>query len=135
MVMASPSVRHRLSGRATTSASDQRDRRIPTQFTAMHPALNMFLVIRGENGSSQMCSQMELLGHDGWDLTLPLRAGRYRYRYYAIHEGVTTYVSPKDVEGKPVRMIGLDAILVVPDKRVSHPGTDESEERHDRPRH
>ena len=113
MVVASPSVRHR-SEPGTTSASDQRARRRPTRFIVTHPALNLFLVIRGENGKSQMCSQMEPLGHDRWTLTLPLRPGRYRYRYYAIHERVTTYVSPRDVEDKPVRMSGLDAVLCVP---------------------
>ena len=113
MVMASPSVRHR-SERVTTCASDQRDCRRPTRFIATHPALNVFVVIRGENGKAQMCSQMEPLGHDRWTLTLPLRPGRYRYRYYGIHERVTTYVSPRDVEDKPVRMSGLDAVLCVP---------------------
>ena len=76
-------------------------------------ALNLFLVIRGEHGHAQMCSQMEPVGHDRWALTLPLRPGRYQYRYYAIHERVTTYVSPKDAEKRLVRMSGLDATLIV----------------------
>jgi hypothetical protein len=109
-------MRHGLSEQGgNTSAWAERDGRIPTQFIATHHALNLFLVIRGENGHAQMCSQMEPLGHDRWAVTLPLRPGRYHYRYYAIHERVTTYVSPRDAEKRPVRMNGLDAILVVED--------------------
>ena len=134
--MASPHVRQRVVKGEGDRQPARSDRRMLTTFRVTHHALNVFLVVRGENGNAQMCSQMESLGNDRWALTLPLRPGRYRYRYYAIHERVTTYVSPKEVEERRVPMDGLDAILIVPDTRASHPGTnDESEERHDRPSH
>ena len=97
MVITSSNVRHRAEAEADTSSA-QSDRRVPISFRITHRALNVFLVIRGENGHAQMCSQMEPLGDDRWVLRLPLRPGRYRYRYYAIHERVTTYVAPGDVE-------------------------------------
>ena len=134
--MASPSVRRRVAERVAERQALSADRRVPTTFQVTHPALNVFLVIRGENGNAQMCSQMDSLGNDRWSLTLPLRPGHYRYRYYAIHERVTTYVSPKDVEDGRVRLSGIDAILVVPEKRAARHGTsNESEEHHDRPCH
>ena len=86
---------------------------VPTTFRATIDASSAFVVVRGESGDFQMCAQMNRRVHDAWELTLRLRPGRYRYRYYAVHESVTTYVSPADVEGKHVRMRGLDALLNV----------------------
>jgi hypothetical protein len=87
---------------------------VPTRFRATHAALGMFVVLRDEHGVTQMCSQMDHLGEDQWELTLRLPPEQYRYRYYAVHERVTTYVSPRDVETEPVQMCGLDGILTVP---------------------
>lgn len=86
---------------------------VPTRFRITHAALGMFVVLRGEHGGTQICSQMDHLGEDQWELTLRLRPGLYRYRYYTVHERVTTYVSPQDVETEPVRMCGLDGLLTV----------------------
>ena len=86
---------------------------VPTTFRATIDASSAFVVLRGESGDLQMCAQMDRRADDTWELTLRLRPGRYRYRYYAIHDSVTTYVSPADVDSKPVRMRGLDAMLVI----------------------
>ena len=86
---------------------------VPTTFRATIDASSAFVVVRGESGDFQMCAQMDRGAHDAWELTLRLRPGRYRYRYYAVHESVTTYISPADVGGKHVRMSGLDARLTV----------------------
>jgi len=107
----------------TTNAvsSTEPTRLVPTRFRIKHAALSAFLVVRGAQGGTQICAQMDRIDDDDdqWELTLRLPPGQYHYRYYAIHERVTTYVSPSDVEERPVRMHGLDAILTV---RAS-PGT------------
>ena len=90
---------------------------VQTQFRMTHAALGAFLVLRAEDGGTQICSQMDRLSDDQWVLVLQLPPGQYRYRYYAAHERVTTYVSPSEVEEKPVQMCGLDGILTVPQQR------------------
>ena len=86
---------------------------VPTTFRATIDASSAFVVVRGESDDLQVCAQMDRRADHTWELTLRLRPGRYRYRYYAIHDSVTTYVSPADVDSKPVRMRGLDAMLVI----------------------
>lgn len=109
MVMASARVQTKDAAGCTRSTD-----LVSTQFRTTHAALGMFLVLRGKDSGTRMCSQMDHLGEDQWELTLRLPPGQYHYRYYAVHERVTTYVSPRDVETEPVRMSGLDGVRTVP---------------------
>lgn len=70
------------------------------------------LIGRADDDAGQALLQMEPLAGDGhWGLTLNLKPGAYRYRYYAVHGDLTAYVPPAWVGDGPVAMHGLDAIL------------------------
>jgi hypothetical protein len=72
----------------------------------------MYVVVSSDDGVMQICTEMAPGGIDLWFLPLGLPAGRYRYRYYALHRHVPTYVSPRDVDPNAC-MQGLDAQLVI----------------------
>jgi hypothetical protein len=89
-----------------------RYRRVPFN---MHCDANVvYLAIASEDGSARQIHQMEHAGGDRWSLTVRLMPGRYRYRYYSDHATVTTYVRANEVDDKPVKMDGFDAVLEVP---------------------
>ena len=50
-----------------------------------------------------------------WRLTLDLRPGRYRYRYYVSEGRSTAYFSPADTDpvGRVTVMDGMDAVFEV----------------------
>jgi hypothetical protein len=85
----------------------------PTEFAARCEAGKLFVVVRDDAGSAQVCTEMDRIADGEWQLALHLPLGHHRYRYYAVHDAVTFYVSPDDVECRPVCMNGLDALLDV----------------------
>jgi hypothetical protein len=66
--------------------------------------------------------------HDAWRLTLQLKPGTYRYRYYISDGSSTAYFSPADADevGHRTRMDGIDGVFEVePAHRSSaHPPRD-----------
>jgi hypothetical protein len=68
--------------------------------------------IRDFDGGTSALHQMTPGPNDHWTISLRLRAGTYRYRYYACDCGVTRYVRPAEVDDAPSRMDGLDSFLL-----------------------
>lgn len=76
-------------------------------------AADVYLLLRREDGSVLVCTEMEPQGGSRWGLTLRLRPATYRYRYYVQSDRVINYVSPADVDVCPVQMDGFDAVMTV----------------------
>jgi hypothetical protein len=68
--------------------------------------------IRDFDGEASALHQMTPGPNGHWTIRLRLRAGTYRYRYYACDQGVIRYVRPADVDDAPSRMEGLDSLLL-----------------------
>jgi hypothetical protein len=87
------------------------------EFGATCEAQKFYLHLANESGRAIGLFEMELLPTPSrWGLTLNLKPGTYRYRYYANCGRVTTYVYPGQVDDSPRTMDGLDAIVRVPMK-------------------
>jgi hypothetical protein len=85
-----------------------------TEFSGRCAAIKVYLVI-GDAGASKRSLHEMLKGpRDHWSIALSLKAGSYRYHYYADHRGVTTYVRPDEADDAPRQMDGFDAKLVMP---------------------
>src|SRR5688572_12947623 len=86
----------------------------PTEFLLTYDARQVYLRLATETGVVIGLLKMESLDTPSrWALTLNLKPGMYRYRYYADCGRVTTYVYPGEVEITPRPMDGLDATLCV----------------------
>ena len=83
------------------------------RFSMRWPAWHVWLVIGDETGSARQIHQMEEGQENRWSLTVRLRPGVYRYRYYAQHGTATMHVRPDEAEELPLQMDGLDALLTV----------------------
>jgi hypothetical protein len=85
------------------------------RFSLRSGSQEAYLFIANEYKGSQARIPMQRDKSDAkrWSLTLPLRPGTYRYRYYTVVNGLMTYYSPEDSDDAPVRMDGLDAVLRV----------------------
>lgn len=99
------------------------------------PASQAYLLIARPNGKALALEQMTGCG-DVWSLTLDLKPGTYRYRYYIIEGHRTSYFSPVDAEngGREVHMDGMDAVFDVAPAGLqnssSRPSTTKSDRRH-----
>ena len=81
----------------------------------------MYLLLADARGRRISLSAMRATPA-GWEVTIPLPPGKYRYRYYASSDGVTSYFSPLDGQDENVEMDGLDGICRVADRHlVDHP--------------
>jgi 1,4-alpha-glucan branching enzyme len=86
----------------------------PVRFTMRCPGAQAYLLLADAAGRSIALDEMTWDG-DAWRLTLNLRPGTYRYRYY-INDGRTTaYFSPADADpiGRVTRMDGMDGVFDV----------------------
>lgn len=83
-------------------------------FALKCPASQAYLLIASPNGRPLALEQMTGRG-DAWSLTLDLKPGTYRYRYYITDGHRTSYFSPQDTEngGGEVHMDGMDAVFDV----------------------
>ena len=87
----------------------------PAEFLVSCNAQQVHLQLATQAGEVIGLFKMESLDTPArWGLTLNLKPGTYRYRYYAYCGRVTTYVHPGQMENAPRSMDGLDAVLCVP---------------------
>jgi hypothetical protein len=78
-------------------------------------AENLYVLVRSHPGRAYVLSSMRRA--DGaWQATLRLPCGRYRYRYFGEFDGAFVYVSPGDVEDRPVSMRRFDAVFCAGDR-------------------
>ena len=85
-------------------------------------AANLYVLVRSHPGRAYVLSSMQRVDGD-WLATLRLPCGRYRYRYYAEFDGALVYVSPADVERRPVSMRRFDGEFYVGDRIRAAPAT------------
>jgi hypothetical protein len=78
-------------------------------------AENMYLLVRSHPGRAYVLSSMRRVDGE-WQATLRLPCGRYRYRYFAEFNGALVYVSPADIEDRPVCMRRFDAVFCAGDR-------------------
>lgn len=87
----------------------------PAEFLLTCDAQQVYLQLATQASKFIGLFKMDSLGTPSqWGLTLNLKPGTYRYRYYADCGRVTTNVYPGEVEDTPRPMDGLDAVLCVP---------------------
>jgi hypothetical protein len=86
----------------------------PVQFTFRCPGVQAYLLLANVGGKPIAFEQMTWDG-GAWRLTLQLRPGTYRYRYYISDGHSTAYFSPSDAEpvGRVIRMEGMDGVFDV----------------------
>ena len=87
----------------------------PVRFTLRYPGTNAYLLLADAAGRLVTLTEMTAGGGGAWRLTLDLRPGRYRYRYYLSDGHTTAYFSPVDADrAAPLpRMDGMDAVFDV----------------------
>ena len=85
-------------------------------------AANVYVLVRSHPGRAYVLASMQRV-NGGWQASLRLPFGGYRYRYYAEFDGALIYVAPADVERKPVSMRGFDAVFWIGDQVGGAPAT------------
>jgi hypothetical protein len=96
-----------------TQASD-------VQFVLRRSCIQAYVMVSTEAGK-QIAFEKLIWNDNAWRLTLSLKPGTYRYRYYISDGSSTAYFSPADADrvGRHSRMEGIDGLFDV--APVHHP--------------
>jgi hypothetical protein len=94
------------------------------RFVLRRPCVQAYAMVATEAGR-QIAFEKMTWDDNAWRLTLALKPGTYRYRYYVSDGASTAYFSPADADrvGRHPRMEGIDGLFdLAPDPpRPHHP--------------
>lgn len=83
---------------------------VPFTFTVEQDAEQAYVLLRSADGSGVQLAEMQKAGDRNWEVTLRLRPGTYRHRFYVEVDGVNV-VLPGWAATPCMRRDGFDGVI------------------------